>query len=94
MKQNNNFVFKNTRENFERKLPFLLSRNKIIQGIKNFFTSENFIEVDTPILQYSPGMEVHLFAFETQFNDITETNPQKLYLHTSPEFSMKKLLSF
>ena len=94
MKQNNNFVFKNTRENFARKLPFLLLRNKIIQGIKNFFSSENFTEVDTPILQYSPGMEVHLFAFETQFNDITETNSQKLYLHTSPEFSMKKLLSF
>lgn len=94
MKQNNGFIFKNTKEVFERKLPFLLSRNKIIQGIKNFFSTEDFTEVDTPILQYSPGMEVHLFAFETQFNDITETNSKKLYLHTSPEFSMKKLLSF
>lgn len=85
---------KNTRENFARKLPFLLSRNKIISAIKNFFASENFTEVDTPILQYSPGMEVHLFAFETQFNNINGIDSEKLYLHTSPEFSMKKLLSF
>ena len=95
MKQRNNcFENKNTRENFERKLPFLLSRNKIIAGIKEFFASENFVEVDTPILQYSPGMEVHLFGFETQFNNINGVDKQKLYLHTSPEFSMKKLLSF
>ena len=95
MKQRNNTLQnKNTRENFERKLPFLLSRNKIIAGIKEFFANENFVEVDTPILQYSPGMEVHLFGFETWFNDINGVDKQKLYLHTSPEFSMKKLLSF
>ena len=86
--------FNNTKEVFEKKLPFLLQRNKIIKAIKTFFVTEKFTEVDTPILQYSPGMEVHLFGFETKFNDITRNNPQKLYLHTSPEFSMKKLLSF
>ncbi|MCR5506517.1 MAG: EF-P lysine aminoacylase GenX [bacterium] len=94
MKQNNCTNFQNTKEVFERKLPFLLNRNKIISAIKSFFANENFIEVDTPILQYSPGMEVHLFAFETQFNNINGVDKQKLYLHTSPEFSMKKLLSF
>ncbi|MBR4316553.1 MAG: EF-P lysine aminoacylase GenX [Alphaproteobacteria bacterium] len=94
MKANNNLTFKNTKEVFERKLPFLLNRNKIISEVRHFFSKEDFIEVDTPILQYSPGMEVHLFAFETMFNDITGSNNKKLYLHTSPEFSMKKLLSF
>lgn len=95
MKKQSNFLqSKNTRENFERKLPFLLSRNKIISTIKKFFADDDFVEVDTPILQYSPGMEVHLFGFETQFNNINGLDKQKLYLHTSPEFSMKKLLSF
>ncbi|MBR1544556.1 MAG: EF-P lysine aminoacylase GenX [Alphaproteobacteria bacterium] len=94
MKQNNCNNFQNTKEVFERKLPFLLNRNKIISAIKSFFSDENFIEVDTPILQYSPGMEVHLSAFETMFNNINGIDKQKLYLHTSPEFSMKKLLSF
>ena len=94
MKANNNLTLKNTKEVFERKLPFLLNRNKIISAIKSFFAKEDFIEVDTPILQYSPGMEVHLSAFETMFNSINGVDKQKLYLHTSPEFSMKKLLSF
>ena len=92
--RNNIAKNKNTRENFERKLPFLLSRNKIISTIKQFFADDEFVEVDTPILQYSTGMEVHLFGFETQFNNINGTDKQKLYLHTSPEFSMKKLLAF
>ena len=94
--QNNNCNNKrnNTKEVFNKKLPFLLIRNKIIKSIKVFFEKENFIEVDTPILQYSPGMEIHLSAFETKFNNINGTDFQKLYLHTSPEFSMKKILSF
>lgn len=93
--QNNNCDFNiNKREVFKKKLPFLLLRNKIIKSIKSFFETEDFTEVDTPILQYSPGMEVHLFAFETKFNNINGIDSQKLYLHTSPEFSMKKLLSF
>ncbi len=94
MQKNKNLVYKNTRENFRRKLPFLFLKNKIISSIKDFFKFESFVEVDTPILQYSPGMEVHLFAFDTVFNNIDGVGEQKLYLHTSPEFSMKKLLSF
>lgn len=48
--------------------------------------------VDPPGLQRSPGNETHLHAFATTAigNDgVGET----LYLHTSPEFSMKKLLA-
>lgn len=92
--QNNSSQIYKAREVFERKLPFLLMRNKIIASIKNFFSTQNFTEVDTPILQHCPGMEVHLSAFETKFTDITGTKNQTLYLHTSPEFAMKKLLSF
>ena len=52
----------------------------------------SFVLVDPPGLQRSPGNETHLHAFATTAvgNDgIGET----LYLHTSPEFSMKKLLA-
>lgn len=82
------------REVFENKLPFLLQRNKIIKAIKKFFDDKNFIEVDTPILQYSPGMEVHIKAFQTKFVNINGKEETTLYLHTSPEFAMKKLLSY
>jgi lysyl-tRNA synthetase class 2 len=82
------------REAFAHRLPFLVSKLKIVAAIKGFFARNGFVEVDTPILQLSPGMEVHLNAFETKFIDITGSETVPLYLHTSPEFAMKKLLSF
>ncbi|MDR1477032.1 MAG: EF-P lysine aminoacylase GenX [Rickettsiales bacterium] len=82
------------KEAFKARLPFLLSKNKIAAAIRDFFARGDFTEVDTPILQLSPGMEVHLNAFETKFVDISGRETIPLYLHTSPEFAMKKLLSF
>jgi lysyl-tRNA synthetase class 2 len=82
------------REAFADRLPFLLSKDKITAAIRGFFARGGFAEVDTPILQLSPGMEVHLNAFETRFVDISGRDSIPLYLHTSPEFAMKKLLSF
>ncbi len=57
-----------------------------------FFSSESFIEVDTAILQVSPGNEVHISAFQTEMLD-DSTNKSILYLHSSPEFAAKKLLA-
>ncbi len=62
--------------------------NSYTQKIRNFFNKEHFVEVQTPILNKIPGMEPHLIPFETQF-----TNKTKLYLNTSPELQMKKLLA-
>jgi lysyl-tRNA synthetase class 2 len=50
------------------------------------------VEVDTSILQTSPGNETHLHAFATTLIDPDGT-PHPLYLHTSPEFACKKLLA-
>lgn len=71
----------------------LKSRNRVIRAIRGWFDAGGFMEVDTPILQLSPGMEVHLNAFETEFESYNHTDRRKLYLHTSPEFAMKKLLA-
>ena len=65
-----------------------LVRAKVLREIRSFFDQRDFIEVETPLLIRSPGMEPHLCAFETQ----TESG-QKLYLPTSPEYAMKRLLS-
>ena len=70
----------------------LLARNRIELAVRGYFADQDFILVDPPGLQRSPGNETHLHAFETVAigNDgVGET----LYLHTSPEFSMKKLLA-
>jgi len=70
----------------------LLRRGKIIQGIRQYFLREGFVEVETPCLVSSPGMEPHLVALE-----VAITRPdgakRKMYLHTSPEYYMKKLLA-
>lgn len=67
-------------------------RASIIKEIRHFFDEESFTEVETPALQICPGMEVHLKAFHTTFQEPFEENPRDFYLHTSPELSMKKLL--
>lgn len=77
---------------FEKKLPYLKQRAKIVETIRRFFTQRDFIEVETSVLQISPGLEPHLKAFETALIEPFSQKSERLYLHTSPEFAMKKLL--
>lgn len=70
----------------------LLARARIERAVRQFLEREDFLFVDPPGLQRSPGNETHLHAFATTAigNDGVG---EVLYLHTSPEFSMKKLLA-
>lgn len=79
-------------ELYQRKITFLQERQKIIKSIRNYFDEQGFFEVETPSLQISPGLEVHLKAFKTSLEEPFYDKTKTLYLHTSPEFSMKKLL--
>lgn len=76
----------------EGRRPALLARNRIQNALRGWLADDDFIEVDPCALVISPGNETHLHAFETNAigNDGT---PQQMYLHTSPEFAMKKLLA-
>lgn len=77
---------------FADRRPLLLARNRIKAALRAWFEAEGFIEVEPALLQISPGNEIHLHAFATQAED--ENGAQSpLYLHTSPEFAMKKLLA-
>jgi lysyl-tRNA synthetase class 2 len=79
-------------ENHADRRPFLLARNRIKAAFRAWFEARDFLEVETAALQVSPGNEAHLHAFETAALTISgEATP--LYLHTSPEFSCKKLLA-
>src|SRR5665213_40459 len=71
----------------------LAARGRILAETRRFFADEGFIEVDTPVLQVSPGMEPHLRPFATLLNDPRDNSLKPRYLHTSPEFAMKKLLA-
>ena len=75
-----------------RRRPCLIQRNRITAAIRDWFTERGFVEVDTAALQVSPGNEAHLHAFVTEVVT-TAGEGQRLYLHTSPEFAMKKLLA-
>lgn len=72
--------------------PFLLARQRIQAALRAFFAARDFIEVETPILQVSPGNETHLKAFATELERPDGTRVPR-YLHTSPEFTAKKLLA-
>jgi lysyl-tRNA synthetase class 2 len=81
------------RDEFDRRRPRLLARNAVLAAIRRWFADQGFLEVETPALQVSPGMEVHLKAFATELEEPFGQARRKLYLHTSPEFAMKKLLA-
>ena len=81
------------RDQFARRRPRLLARNAALAAIRRWFAGQGFVEVETPALQVSPGMEVHLKAFATELEEPFGERRRRLYLHTSPEFAMKKLLA-
>ena len=72
--------------------PFLLARGRITDAVRAWFRAQDFVEVETAILQPSPGNETHLHAFATELHDPGGTRAP-LYLHTSPEFACKRLLA-
>jgi len=74
-------------------MKFLAERALILNQIRSHFNSRGFLEVETPLLVRSPGMEPTLEAFRTRFTPLGNAPSQDLYLPTSPEFHMKRLLA-
>lgn len=77
---------------YARRRPNLLVRQAVLRAVRGWFAGEDFVEVETPALQVSPGLEPHLKAFATEL-EAPDGSTRELYLHTSPEFAMKKLLA-
>jgi elongation factor P--(R)-beta-lysine ligase len=72
--------------------PFLQARRRILAALRRQLEAQDFVEVETAILQKSPGNEAHLHAFATELVGPDRTR-MALHLHTSPEFACKKLLA-
>jgi lysyl-tRNA synthetase class 2 len=69
-----------------------LARNRIRSAIGEWFADGGFVEADPAALAVSPGNEAHLHAFVTEAL-APDGAARRLYLHTSPEFALKKLLA-
>jgi lysyl-tRNA synthetase class 2 len=73
------------------RLPCLRRRARLAAAVRAFFDARGYLEVETPYAVAAPGEEVHLSAFATR-RRATDGSETPLWLHTSPEFAMKKLL--
>jgi lysyl-tRNA synthetase class 2 len=76
----------------EGRRPALLARNRIQGALRGWLAAHDFIEVDPSALAISPGNEAHLHGFRTEAVG-NDGKARPMYLHTSPEFAMKKLLA-
>ncbi len=70
----------------------LKARARIAAVTRRWFDAKGFIEVDPAALQASPGNETHLHGFRADLVGPSGT-AREAWLHTSPEFAMKKLLA-
>jgi lysyl-tRNA synthetase class 2 len=70
------------------------ARMQMYQALRSFFAGEQYLEVETPTLVGTPGLEPHIDPFEAPFIPQTGVGARKsLWLHTSPEYAMKRLLA-
>ena len=58
-------------------------RMRILQAIRNFFMSQNYLEIDTPVRIPAPAPEAYIDAIPSA----------EWFLQTSPELCMKRLLA-
>ncbi|MFK4724830.1 lysyl-tRNA synthetase class 2 [Bradyrhizobium niftali] len=72
--------------------PFLQARGAVTGALRGFFAEQGFMEVETSVLQVSPGNETHLHAPRTEIVRPDGSRASR-YLRTSPEFACKKLLA-
>ena len=72
--------------------PFLTARSAITRALRAWFDEQGFTEVETSVLQVSPGNETHLHAPRTELSRANGGRVTR-YLRTSPEFACKKLLA-
>lgn len=70
----------------------LAARARGIRAVREFFESRGFLEVDTPSLVPSPGLDLHLDAFAMAQPQEQSASERPLFLITSPEYQMKRLL--
>jgi len=75
-------------------LEMLKLRAGLLQRIRAFMNARGILEVDTPVLGHAAVTDPNLHSFSTCFRHPAGTEVRTLYLGTSPEFAMKRLLAY
>ncbi len=74
-------------------LEVLKLRAQMLQSIRAFFSQRGVLEVETPMLSAAATTDPALSSFVTRYNGPLFPRGKNFYLHTSPEFPMKRLLA-
>src|SRR3977135_3069066 len=71
------------------KRSLLEHRAALLASARNFFMDRGVLEVDTPVVVNAPVTDIHIHSARVKFAD----DPRPFFLHTSPEYAMKRLLA-
>jgi lysyl-tRNA synthetase class 2 len=72
----------------------LVQRAQLLARARGFFAARGVLEVDTPLLINAPVSDVHLTSATVELAPPQAGSPaQQYFLHTSPEYAMKRLLA-
>lgn len=71
----------------------LFARAALLKSIREFFEQRGVLEVETPVLSQAAGTDPNLDPISASYQAHSHQQEQKLFLHTSPEFAMKRLLA-
>ncbi len=74
-------------------LATLRLRAELLARIRAFFAARGVLEAETPVLSAAAITDPHLASFGTLYSGPGPLYGRTLYLHTSPEFPMKRLLA-
>ena len=72
----------------ESKVNILKNRALLLKKVRLFFDKKNILEVDPPHLSSYPTVDEHIESIIAYPID-----DKKYYLHTSPEYMMKRLIA-
>jgi lysyl-tRNA synthetase class 2 len=72
----------------------LVARARLLRHVREFFAARDVLEVDTPFIVNAPVSDAHIHSARVELSvEFGAASPARFFLHTSPEYAMKRLLA-